>query len=95
MYCKTSELIVTDVEVAKTLFVTTVVGDFRDISSFLLLLFLALATCGWNGISFNCGGAKLFTSSLVTFLLFFFPGLLKGLFGLRALFGLIGLIFSL
>ncbi len=78
-----------------TLFVATIAGDFRDILG-LFLLFLSLTTCGcgWSGISSSCG-VRLFALSLTTLLLFLFPGLLKGLLGLRALFDRIGLIFGL
>ncbi len=78
-----------------TLFVATIAGDFGDISGFLLLL-LSLTTCGcgWSDISSSCG-VRPFASSLAALLLFLFPGLLRGLLGLRALFGRIGLVLGL
>ncbi len=79
-----------------TLFVTTIAGDFRNISG-LLLLFLSLVTSGygWSCISSSCSGVRPFVLSLVALLLFLFPGLLRGLLGLGDLFDRGGLIFGL
>ncbi len=78
-----------------TLFVATIAGDFGDISG-LRLLFLSLTTCGcgWSGISSSCG-VRPFAPSLAALLLFLFPGLLRGLLGLGALFGWIGLVLGM
>ncbi len=78
-----------------TVFVVTIAGDFGDILD-LFLLFLSLSTCGCgsSGISSSCK-VRSFALSLATFLLFLFPGLLRGLLGLGALFGQIGLILGL
>ncbi len=74
--------------------IAVVVIDLGGILGFLLL-FLVLAIYGRSGISSSCGRARLFTIFLSVLLLFFFPGLLKKLLGLRALFDLLGLIFKL
>ncbi len=78
-----------------TFFVTTIAGDFGDISGPLLfLLSLTTCGCGWSGISSNCGVNR-FAPSLSALLLFLFPGLLKGLLDLKALFGRVGLVLGL
>ncbi len=103
-----SELVVTDVEAIETaasfwlninkgimtLFVANIIGNFRDISSLLLLLAI-ICNCGWSRICFSCGGARLFALSVAALLLFFFSGLFGGLFIFTVLFALANLTLAL
>lgn len=75
-------------------FITAITGDLKDILGLLFLfLLLAFTLYSQSCISFSYSGSSPFILSVIAFLLFFFPDLLRGLF--RALFGLISFILSL
>ncbi len=76
------------------LFVITITRDFRYISGLLFLLAITYS-CDSSSISSSCGGARLFVSFQTMLLHFFSPCLLRGLLGLRALFGQVGFTLAL
>ena len=81
------------VESKIALLVAATAGDFGGIARLLLLL--AFATCGQSDISSSCGNIRHLASFMIFFLLLILLGRLRELLGLKALFGLISLIFSL
>ena len=78
-----------------TFLIAVIANDFKNVPfralALALLFLLALATFSWSGISPSCSALRLFASSLAVLFLLFFSGFFRGLFGLRALLGLVGL----
>lgn len=84
-----------------SLFITTIIDDFGDISSFLFLPVIITYGCNWNGISSSCNGAtdlRLASSVLLSLMppfFLFFLGLFLDFPGLSLLFSLVELILDL
>ena len=82
-----------------TLLIVVIAGNFKDVPfralTIPMVLFLALVTYSRSGINPSGSVFRLFASSLAILLLFFFPGILRELFGFGVLLGLIDFIFGL